>query len=257
MVDQKDSLAREVDEELRREQLLKLWERFGTYIIAAAALIIAGIGGYKYLEHRRLLAAEAAGAQMALAVQEGAQNKTAEAEKALEAIARTGPSGYAVLARLRLAAAAREAGRTAEAASAYEAIAREGGLDPIFADYAQLQAATLTLDGASWTDIQNRLNGLAADNGPWRFSARELLALAAQKAGKIDEARSEYRYLLGDPATPPSIAERARVMMAMLTEGELVKAAPGEKTPSAEASAQKPDPVAGTSEPQARDAKSK
>src|SRR5262245_40569699 len=29
MVDQRDSLAREIDEELRREQLLKLWERYG------------------------------------------------------------------------------------------------------------------------------------------------------------------------------------------------------------------------------------
>ena len=49
MVDQRDSLAREIDEELRREQLLKLWEQYGTYVIAAAVLIIAGIGGYKYL----------------------------------------------------------------------------------------------------------------------------------------------------------------------------------------------------------------
>ena len=35
MIDQRDSLAREVDEELRREQLLKLWEKYGTYVVAA------------------------------------------------------------------------------------------------------------------------------------------------------------------------------------------------------------------------------
>ena len=146
MADQRDSLLREVDEELRREQLLKLWEQYGTYIIAAAVLVIAGIGGYKYYEHRSALAAEAAGARMAIAARDVAQNRTAEAQKALDDIAATGPPGYAALARLRLAAADREAGKTAEAASAYEAIAKAAGTDPLLADYARLQAAMLRLD---------------------------------------------------------------------------------------------------------------
>lgn len=222
MVDQRDSLAREIDEELRREQLLKLWERYGIYAVAAAVLIVLGIGGFKYYEHRRIQAAEAAGASLAKASREAAQSKAAGVHKELEALAANAPGGYAVLAKLRLAAAAREAGKTAEAAAAYEAIAKAGA-DPLLADYARLQAAMLTVDSASWTDTQNRLNVIAADGNPWRFSARELLGLAAQKAGKLDEARSEFQRLLGDRATPPSIAERARVMMAMLTEAELAK----------------------------------
>src|SRR5688572_18992902 len=118
MVDQRDSLAREIDEELRREQLLKPWERYGIHAIAAVVLVIAGIGGYKYYEHRRALAAEAAGASLVSASRE-AGNK-AETQKALEEIAASAPAGYALLARLRLAAAARDAGKTAEAAAAFE-----------------------------------------------------------------------------------------------------------------------------------------
>ena len=140
MIDQRDSLAREVDEELRRERLLKLWEQYGTYIIAAVVVIIAGIGVYKYVENRRAQAAEAAGARLASATRETVENKQAEAQKTLEEIAATGPRGYATLARLRLAAALREAGKSHEAASAYEEIARDGGIDPLLADYAQLQA---------------------------------------------------------------------------------------------------------------------
>ena len=85
------------------------------------------------------------------------------------------------------------AGKTAEAVAAFEAIAKESGVDPLLADYAALQAAMLRLDSASWTDMQNRLNGLAADGNAWRFSARELLGLAAQKAGKTEEARPSSR----------------------------------------------------------------
>jgi hypothetical protein len=235
MVDQRDSLAREIDEELRREQLLKLWERYGVHLIAGAALIIAGIGGYKYYEHRRALAAEAAGASLVMATREAAQNKKAEAQKALEGIATNAPAGYAVIARLRLAAAERDAGKTSEAAAAFEAIAKESSVDPLLTDYAQLQAAMLRLDSASWTDMQNRLNGLAADGNAWRFSARELLGLAAQKAGKTDEARTEFTRLLGDRGTPPSIAERARIMLAMLTEAELAGVPKPEAAPAPKA----------------------
>ena len=32
----------EVDEEVRREQLKKLWERYSVYFIAAAVLFVAG-----------------------------------------------------------------------------------------------------------------------------------------------------------------------------------------------------------------------
>jgi hypothetical protein len=240
MVDQRDSLAREIDEELRREQLQKLWERYGIHIIAAFALVIAGIGGYKFYEQRRAQAAQAAGARMSLAARDVQQNKKAEAQKALDEIAANGPGGYAVLARLRLAAAEREAGQTTQAAAKFEAIAKESGVDPLLADYAQLQAAMLRLDSASWTDMQNRLTPLTADGNAWRFSARELLGLAAYKAGKTEEARKEFQRLLGDRNSPPSISERARVMLAMLTEAELGKGA----TPATNVAPPVPAPAA-------------
>ena len=223
MADERDVLAREVDEELRREQLLKLWQQYGTYVVAAVALIIAGVGGAKFYQHRSAQAAEASGARFASAAREA---QKPEGRKSLEDIAANAPAGYATLARLRLAAADRSAGKTAEAAAAYEAIAKGSGVDPLLADYARLQAAVLKLDSEPWTGMQNRLNGLTADSNAWRFSARELLGLAAYKAGKTQEARQEFEKLLGDNDVPPSIAERTRVMMAMLTEKELAAAAP-------------------------------
>jgi hypothetical protein len=50
--------------------------------------------------------------------------------------------------------------------------------------------------------------------------------LAAVKAGKTEDARQQFQRLLSDRDTPPSIAERARIMMAMLTEAELSTPAP-------------------------------
>jgi hypothetical protein len=234
MTDQRDSFAREIDEELRREQLLKLWERYGTYLIAAAVLIVAGIGGFKYYQHRTAVAAETAGARFATAVREVAQDKKGDAQKALADIAANAPASYAALARIRLAAADRDAGKAAEAAAAFEGIGKDKGLDPLLSDYAQLQSAMLRLDSANWTEMQNRLNPLAEDSNAWRFSARELLGLAAQKAGKTEEARTQFQRLLGDRGTPPSIGERARIMLAMLTEAELASTPPAAGGPAPE-----------------------
>lgn len=259
MVDQRDALAREIDEELRREQLMKLWEKYGIFVIGFVVLIIMGVGGWKYIEARRITSQQAAGTQFSLAVREAAKpDAKPETLAQLEKIASSGPEGYAVLARLRLAAADKAAGKTADALAKYDAVAKDRRADPILADYAQLEAAMLTLDGGNWTDIQNRLTPLTADSNAWRFSAREALGVAAMKAGKTAEARQEFEKLMGDRNVPPSIGERARLMMMMLTEAELAKqaapapaAAPAKDAPKA-APAAPAAPSAGKPEPKAK-----
>src|SRR5688572_23023181 len=42
---------KEVDEDLRREQLKSIWDRFGIYIIGAAVLIVVATGGYRLWEY--------------------------------------------------------------------------------------------------------------------------------------------------------------------------------------------------------------
>jgi hypothetical protein len=95
----------EVDEEVRRDQLKRLWDQYSIYIVAGALLIIASVGGwrgYQYLEAKK--AAEA-GSAFDAAVDLSEQNKHAEAEAAFNNLAATAPSGYRMLARLRAAAA--------------------------------------------------------------------------------------------------------------------------------------------------------
>ena len=237
MANQDDSLIREVNEELQRERLAKLWQQYNGVILGVAAAIIIGVGGFKFYEQRRQAAAEAAGARYAMAVRDLAlPAKAADAEKTLEALAKDG-SGFATLARFRKAAADATAGRPAEAIAAYESLGREKSLDPALANFAKLQTAMLKLDTSDWTEMQNRLNALTAESNVWRHNARELLGLAAIKANRPDLAREQFEKLIVDTATPPSIAERTRVMMGILTAVDLAKTA----TPPASAAPVAPD----------------
>src|SRR3990170_1199178 len=71
--------------------------------------------------------------------------------------------------------------------------------------------------------MENRLTPLMGDASPWRYSARELLGLAAFKAGKSNDARTILTPLFVDQATPQSITERAQIVMAEIAAGEIPK----------------------------------
>jgi hypothetical protein len=223
--DGKDAIFREVDEELRREQMAKIWEQYGTYILGAAALIVIGVGGWKWQEGRRIQQIEAASIRYDAAGQLATDGKADEAQAALAAMAKTGPDGYATLARLRLAAAAVNAGKTDEAVAAYEGVATARGADPLLADYARLQIASLKLDTADWTETQNRLIALTDNANPWRYAARELMGVAAYKAGRFDDAKTFLESLLADRKAPQTISERARIVMGTIVSAELAKPA--------------------------------
>jgi hypothetical protein len=229
-----EAFDKEVDEELQREQLSQLWERYSGYILAGAVALVLGVGAYKMIESRRQATAEAQGAAYIAGIKQLTSGKVDEGAAALAAVGKSG-SGFGSVARLRLAAADVATGKTAEAVAKYEAFAKDRSVDPVLADFARLQTAMLTIDTASWDDMQGRLTPLAADSNAWRFSAKELLGMAALKAGQTEAARTQFEKLIGDPAVPAGIAERARIMMGSIVATDL--AAKGTLAPPAAAGA--------------------
>lgn len=243
MVDKNDALAREIDEELRREQIEKLWQKYGVYALIFSVFIVAGVGGTKWLEANRKAAAEAAGATFNTAITSLEAGKTDEAAKALQGIVASGAPGYAQLAQLRLAGAALKAGNTAEALKSFEDLSKNSSADKLLRGFAQLQAASIRSTEADFTEMQNRLNDLIAAESPWRASARELLGVAALKAGKIDEARKAFEQILGERNAPPSVVQRAQTLMGRIVAADLAAAKPA--TTPAQANDTKTAPNAG------------
>lgn len=241
MAEERDSLLREVDEELRRERMEKLWQRYGHLFMGAALLVPALVFGYQWLEARRIATANNAGSQFESALRLSEENKTDDALKAFDEIAKSGPKGYASLAKLHVAGAQAKAGKEAEALATYESLASEPGADPLLKNFAQLQAATLRMGQADFTEMQNRLTPLTGESSPFKVSARELLGFAAYKAGNTEEARKLLEPLLIDPAATRAIQDRIKIVMADIAAKELAAgapAAPAAATPAAPGAAE-------------------
>lgn len=227
-----DDLLRQVEEELRRERLEKIWKQYGTFILAGALLIVVGVAGYKIWEGRRAAAAEASGARYEEALVLLNDKKDGSAEKEFEKLAADGVGGYRALSQLQLAGLQAKQGKKAEALATYDALAASSNGDIMLREFARLQAAGLRIGEADFTEIENRLTPLMADTSPWRFSARELLGLAAFKAGKTAEARTILTPLFVDQQTPQSVTERAQIVMAEIAAGEIAKKAGETPAPS-------------------------
>jgi hypothetical protein len=205
----------EVDEEVRRERLQKLWDRYSIYLIAAAVLIVDGIGGWRGYEYWVAKKAAAAGAAFESAVTLSEQGKHAEAEAAFRKVTSEAPDGYRVLARFRAAAELAQV-KSADAVKAYDELAADRSLDAIWQDLAAIRAGLLLVDNASLADMRQRLEPLAEPSRGFRHTARELLALSAWRNHDIAATRRYVDMVATDAQTPAGTRARIDVLSALI-----------------------------------------
>jgi hypothetical protein len=220
---------REIDEELRRERLMKLWQRYGAYIVGAAILFVAATAGWRGWEWYQLREGIKAGTRFDAAIALAESGKRAEAEQEFAALAKDATWSYRLLSRMRLAA---EIGlRDAPAgAAAYDAIVADSSAGEAVRDVARLRAALLLIDTAQVAEIASRVQPLLSDASHFRFSALEAVALARYKAGEHETARGIFSSLVGDPDTPSALRNRAQIMLALIPVRAETPAKPGSAT---------------------------
>ncbi len=235
-------IFREVDEDVRSDQLTTLWSRYSIVVVALALAIVAGTAIFVYQRGQKQVRDEAAGARYQAAEALAAQNKPEDAAKAFDEIARTAPHGYQILARLR---AAEETGLTdrAGAVKQFDALAADTGVEPLLRDLARLRAGLLRVDEAGQAEMLQRFGPLM--NGPYRHTAREYLGLAALKRGDYEAAGKWFDEIIVDPSAPVDLNQRVQAFLSLVRGGGKFtppQAAPVAPTPPAAAPAQKKTP---------------
>ncbi len=205
-----ETIFREVDEEVRQEQLKKIWDRYGWYIAGVAVAIVLGVAGMKGWKAWTKSSIEASGTSFAKAIELVEAGKYTEAQERLRQLAKSGYGGYKSLARIKAADLAVK--DKAAQVRMFDAIAQDRSIDETLRQLARIRAAFLRVDEANASEMQRRLEGLNTPLNPWRHSARELLGLHAWKSGLWDKANEFYGQILADAASPRDVRTRAAQM---------------------------------------------
>jgi len=234
----------EVEEELRRERYQAMLRKWGPWVAGIAAAIVLGAAGYQYWSATTKSAADSASdAYQAAATlfEAGALN---EADAAFASLAETGPRGYAALALMRRAAIAQAGGDAQEAARLFEA-AGERSPDPLTRDVARYRAVLAVFDDLSLDDLNLRLEPLTRPGSAVGPLARELMAAAALRDQRWDDARRRYELLTIAVDAPAGVQRRAQEALAYIDQN-----APAE-APAEPAGADAPDAGSEGGEPAA------
>lgn len=217
MANQDDSFIREVNEELRSDQVRAIWRKFGRVLIGAAVLLVLGTIGKVSYEYWRETEASAAGDRFLSALTLIREDKKDEGQKELAALEKDGFGAYPVLARMRTASLLAENGDTAGAVAAFTAIAKDGAIPQALRDAARLRAAYLLVDTASYEEVSAEAEQLTNPASAMRHSAREVLGLSAYKHGDFKRAKEWFEQIAGDAESPRNVANRAQMMLDLIT----------------------------------------
>jgi hypothetical protein len=207
-------IFQEVDEEVRREQLKKLWDRYGGYAVAAAILVVAAVGGWRGYSWWEAKKAAESGAAFESAVTLAEAGKHSEAEAAFGKIASDGTTGYRNLARMREAAVLAQTDAKA-ALAVYDKIASDSSVGPILRDLAALRAGAILIDTGAFAEARARLEPLTGNDRTFRHTARELLVVAAWRAGDMAAAKRWIDMVMTDLQTPPATRSRVEMLVAL------------------------------------------
>ncbi len=210
-----DHFLDEIDEELKRERQLALWNKYGRYAVAGVLVIVIAVSAYVGWRNYQANKRAEAGLAYAAALEAASGGKSEDALAAFAKLATEAPAGFADLARLQQAGQIARQGNEAGAADIYDAMAKDSAVAEPFRNLALLLYGYTVLDRADPAVLAERVKPLSAATSAWRYSAQEILALLARRRGDEKAARALFKRLADDPATPPSVRARAAEFLAV------------------------------------------
>ena len=203
-----ETFLREVDENLRRDQLRDFAQKHGSWIIAGLILFLAACGGWIYWQHYQVQRSEKQVEELAQIYTDIGAGRVGNAPQKLDALAKSGKKGVRASALFTRAALAIQQNDLKLATATYKEIAGDGSLPKPYRDAALIRQTALEFDSMKPDAVVARLEPLAKPGNPWFTSAGEMTAMALIKQGKKQEAGRLFAAIAKDTNAPE--AARAR-----------------------------------------------
>lgn len=214
-----DVFLREVDEELRRDEMLAFWRRWGKWLIGGVVAGLALLAALLGWQHHRETQAGLEGEQLSQAYDALGAQQLGKANAMLTTLAGSSRDGYRAMAEFSQADVLLQQKNDKAAAAKLASIAADTSLAKPFRDLALIRQTSAEFDALQPQVIVERMRPLAVAGGPWLGSAGELLAGAYLREGRRDLAATLFGQIAQGDQVPPSLRQRAVQMAGVLAAG--------------------------------------
>ncbi len=204
-----ETFVREVDENLRRDQLRDFFRTYGNWIIAGVVVFLAASGGFIWWQQHQVKRSEGQVEQLAQVFKDVGNGQTSTAPAQLDELSKSGSIGVRASAMFARAALALQDNDTKSAVGIYRSIATDDDFPKAYRDAALVRQTAIEFDQLQPQDVISRLAPLTKAGEPWFGSAGEMTALAMIKQGKRQEAGQLFAAIAQDATVPDTIRARA------------------------------------------------
>lgn len=214
--DNSEAFLREVDEELRRDQLTGFWRRWKVAIVGGVVISLTALGGWLWWQHSREQMAAADGQLLDDTLKALGTGDMRTVPANLAKLEKSHVGAYRASAMMTQAAIALLKGNEKAAVAKYAAIVRDDSLAAPFRDAALIRQTAMEYDMMQPQAVIDRLKPLAIPGNAWFGSAGEMTAVAMLRLNQTQQAAAMFAAVAKDDQAPDSIRRRATQMAGSL-----------------------------------------
>lgn len=204
-----ETFVREVDENLRRDQLRDFFKAYGSWVAAAVILFLLASGGFIWWKQHQVERAQGQVEQIAQVYKDVGSGHTSQSQQQLDELAKSGSKSVRASALFARAALALQQSDAKLATATYKSIAEDSGMPRPYRDAALIRQTALEFDQLQPQAIIARLEPLAKPGEPWFGTAGEMTAMAMIKQGNRQQAGELFAAIAKDKSVPDSIRDRS------------------------------------------------
>jgi hypothetical protein len=211
-----ETFVREVDENLRRDQLQNFFKAYGSWLIVAVVLFLGASGGFIWWKQHQVKQSEEQVEKLAQIYQDIGNGSTSLSPQQLDELSKKGSKAVRASALFTRAALALQQNDVKLAIATYKTVAGDGSLPDPYRHAALIRQTALEFDQLKPDEIIARLEPLTKPGEPWFGSAGEMTALAMIKQGRKQEAGQLFVAIAKDQTAPEATRGRATQLASSL-----------------------------------------
>ena len=213
-----DHFVDSIEEEIRDENLQRMWQRYGKLVIYSVSAILIGVTVYNIWQRQDLAEREAIASKFILVQNEIMSGNSTTALSELRALSNASKKDYATLAKFEYAAILREKEQP-DALAEYKSIYEDKKVDEVMRDLAYIFYVSSAIDLMSPKEISENLDKFIEElkknhvGKCWDLLAKETLAFCYIKKGDKKMAQEALETLAKTTGIPENMAERTKILL--------------------------------------------